>query len=86
MEIILVYIGETLQFLSKRIYQHDYGVRRSQDDTALTVHAKQTGHSMDFNNTSILAFENNNRKRKIREVVEILQHKEAMNFKPIVIS
>jgi len=76
-----VYIGETMPFLSKRIHQHNYGIRKSHDDSALTVHAKETGHNFDFSNTSILAFENNNQKRKTREVVEILKHKEAMNFK-----
>lgn len=76
-----MYIGETLQYLSKRIYQHKYDVQKQSDETALASHVMETGHLFDFNRPKILASENNTRKRKIREAIEIIKHDNSINFK-----
>ena len=43
--------------------------------------ATETGHTFDFENTSILAYEGNTKKRKIRKVIEIINEKNSLNFK-----
>lgn len=83
------YVGETCQYLSKRIYQHKYDVRKISKEsspnhlegTALAQHAKITEHNFNFDKVSVLARENNSRKRKLREAIEIMKSKNAVNFK-----
>ena len=53
----------------------------SRKKTALVEHARETGHSFDFNNPAILCFENHDKKRLIREVIEINKCKDAVNCK-----
>lgn len=77
----LSYIGETMQYLSKRLSQHKYDEKKGNDETALAKHAKETGHHFDFEKASILAYEKNNKKRKLREVAEIIKNKNTVNYK-----
>ena len=82
------YIGETLQHLSKRVTRHKSDEKKHKKDnskslvdgTALAQHARDKNHSFDFDNILILAKENNIKKRKIREIVEILKN-DTCNFK-----
>lgn len=76
-----IYVGETEQYLSKRLSSHKSDVRHEKENTALASHAKIQSHSIDFDNVSILAREDNRKRRKIREVVEIIKEKNAVNFK-----
>jgi len=78
-----VYVGETKQLLKKRIYSHRYDIRHlEKDSTALAKHVKDSNHNVDLdNNISILVKEKNCNRRKIREVIEIMKEKHAINFK-----
>ena len=69
-----------MQHLEKRLRRHKLDESKLNDETALAVHASLTGHRFNFKNTRILLHENNTRKRKFREIIEILKHK-SVNFK-----
>lgn len=75
------YIGETRQHLKTRVLQHEKDVRKGSDHTALSSHALETGHKFSFIETKIVGTENNDKKRKILEVVNILKEPNAVNFK-----
>ena len=82
------YVGETLQHLGKRVTGHKSDEKKAQKDTnrkitdgtALSQHARDKNHSFNFNNIAILHKESNIKKRKIREVIEIIKRK-TCNFK-----
>jgi len=74
------YVGETLQHLEKRLRRHKYDQAKGNDETALAVHSKTSGHKFNFDETKILLFESNSRKRKIRKVIEIIKYN-FVNFK-----
>lgn len=73
-----IYIGQTKQYLEKRIQEH-----KSKKDahTALNDHTKQTGHTFNFQDTKILQTETNYYKRLFAETVEIKKHNNAINYK-----
>jgi len=60
------YVGETLQYLRSRIYQHKRDVEKKNESTALAEHAASQKHVFDFHNISILAHEG--------EIIEILKY------------
>jgi len=62
-----VYIGETGKELHKRIREHQLAVRRQDNLSALYHHIQETGHTVNWENPSILAQENSSYKRKILE-------------------
>jgi predicted GIY-YIG superfamily endonuclease len=70
------YIGQTKQYLIKRFTQH---IKGNEEHSALSNHLHSTGHSILFQNTSILCRENNTKKRLIKEAVYI-QNQKCMNF------
>ena len=74
------YVGETLQHLQKRISRHKSDEKALNNATALAVHAKDFNHKFNFDGIQILSYESNTRKRKTREVIEILK-KDTVNFK-----
>ena len=77
-----VYVGETMQYLQKRVDAHKYDVRHPEkDSTALAEHSKNLSHRINFDKVSVLGKENNNIRRKIREVIEIMKEKNAVNYK-----
>ena len=76
-----VYVGESMQHLRCRIYQHKYDVNKGNSNTGLATHAKDENHHFSFNNIKILAYEENCKKRKIREILEILKLNNTVNFK-----
>ena len=69
------YVGQTRQYLSKRIYQHRYSCNDKfndkEDRTALANHHFLTGHIFDFEGVVILDRETNWLKRNISEMVHI---------------
>ena len=75
------YVGETCQYLDKRLNSHKSDVRHNKDTTALACHVAELNHKFNFNDVSVLAYEKNNVKRKIREVVEIINNSKSINFK-----
>lgn len=76
-----VYIGETKQKLKTRIYQHEYNVKNKDTKTALCNHSVENNHKFNFKNVSILCHENNDKKRLIREAIEIKKNCNSVNFK-----
>lgn len=75
------YIGETIQLLETRLYQHNRDVERKSVSTALCEHTTKTGHSFNFKKASILCYEENDKKRKLREAIEICKNQKSVNFK-----
>ena len=72
------YIGQTSQYLQERIKAHKYAKTAS---TALTKHKTETDHKFNFQDTSILAFEHNNFKRSILEMIHINVENNTINSK-----
>ncbi|KAI4468002.1 hypothetical protein MML48_2g00000902 [Holotrichia oblita] len=76
------YIGQTKQYLKKRIYDHQYTVTHNVTaETALSKHSKDRRHNFDFQNTKILKKENNYKKRLIYEMIYIKKDENAVNFR-----
>ena len=77
-----IYVGETSQYVRNRMYSHKSNVKNKDDNsTALACHVHTKGHEVNFGGVSILAYEKNTMRRKIREAVEIISCKEAINFR-----
>ncbi|KAI4465283.1 phosphatidylinositol-glycan biosynthesis class f protein-related [Holotrichia oblita] len=73
------YIGQTKQYLKKRIYNHQYTVTHNVTaETALSKHSKDRRHNFDFQNTKILKKENNYKKRLIYEMIYIKKDENAV--------
>ena len=75
------YVGETIQWLENRLAQHSNDVKLKKKSTALCEHSTEMGHMFDFEGAKILCFEENERKRKVREAIEIIKQEDAINFK-----
>jgi hypothetical protein len=67
----LTYIGETQQFLQKRIYQHKYAVRTGDENNGLYMHNKITGHAIHWGKIKPIEQEKDWRSRKIKESILI---------------
>ncbi|KAK9883826.1 hypothetical protein WA026_012387 [Henosepilachna vigintioctopunctata] len=65
------YIGNTKQYLHKRIYEHKYSIQTNKKSTALAKHAIEQLHSIDFENTEIIKKERNQLKRNVFEMIAI---------------
>lgn len=63
------YVGETGKMLKSRVHEHELALRRADLNSHIWQHCSQTGHDVDFNNTTILA---RNEKRSERQVLESL--------------
>ena len=63
------YIGETARPFGVRLKEHDNIKRAS--TTAVGDHLRDTGHTLDFSSTLIIARENDAFKTRIRETIEI---------------
>ena len=69
------YIGETARKMKKRFDEHS----KNDKESALLEHTKKSGHSISFENVSILASEPRFNARKIREAMEIFKHRPTLN-------
>lgn len=79
-----IYIGESKQKISSRIYQHKHSCKPTSNvqPTALSIHSLELEHTFDFDNFQILAKESDDKKRKILEAIHIIGNREeAVNFK-----
>jgi len=79
------YIGETSKFVSARVHEHELCVRRGDIKYAVTQHTK-LGHTMDWNNTSVLAVHSHLNNRRWSECFHINTNKVIPNntsFRPI---
>ena len=62
--------------------QHQYDVKKEIQRTALSSHSLSNRHNFNFDNVTILGHEGKEKKRRILEVLNILQHYvNAVNFK-----
>ena len=69
------YIGETARKMEKRFQEHS----KSDKESALLEHIKQTGHSISLEDVTILANEPRFHARKIREALKIHKFKPTLN-------
>jgi hypothetical protein len=69
------YVGQTRQWLEKRVYQHKYDCRAinvlNKDHTALAKHHFETSHNFLFDNVEILDAEPVYNKRCVSEMIHI---------------
>lgn len=69
-----VYIGQTSQWLKKRIQQHKLSIKNNKETTALSQHAINKQHSFNFNINEVKVLDsgcNNYKKRLFLEMVHI---------------
>ena len=76
-----VYVGMTSQRFGRRLAQHRLDVERGRETTALSAHAKNIGHTVDFNNASILTYEKYWNKRAFKEMCFIKAKNNTFNFR-----
>lgn len=69
------YVGQTRQYLKKRLYQHEYDCRlinyNKEEKTALASHHFATSHNFDFSEVQILDREGQYFKRNVSEMIYI---------------
>ena len=70
-----VYIGETGRELQQRILEHQRAIRLCSNKTGLDRHVRETGHSINWSNITILGREPHWQKRKLKENLEIERNK-----------
>lgn len=70
-----------MQLLGNRLAQHGNDVKLKKKCTALCDHSTEMGHVFDFEGTSVVCFEENEKKRKLREAIEIVKRPSTVNFK-----
>ena len=80
----LVYVGQTLQHLEKRLSNHQYHIKiKDETHSALCHHIinkePNSEHIVDWDNTTILHTENNQQKRDIMEMIHIKTTRNVMN-------
>lgn len=81
------YIGQTKQYLSKRITAHKsecgerYRNKPSCEKTALATHHFELDHVFDFNNVVVLDKERNQYKRNISEMIDIQSQLDSINYR-----
>lgn len=79
------YIGQTKQFLEKRIKQHEYDCKitnfNKSEKTALALHHFNNNHIFDFQNSKILDKEINFIKRNLSEMIFITLHNNTTNLR-----
>lgn len=74
------YVGETSRYLKIRLSEHERSVRPHNlllhtNKTALAQHCENTGHKFRFEETKIVAKQNNRRKRQFQEMIHIKKNK-----------
>ena len=74
-----VYIGETGKELYKRVSEHKLAVRRGDNLSAIYHHISETGHSMNWDHTEVLAQQNTAEKRRILESMYSNNNNNALN-------
>lgn len=76
------YIGETIQKLGSRIYQHQYDCKSNKPPdrlSPLAIHSIDNGHTFKFKDAEILTTKKNtNRKLQIYEVNQIIKFEQSI--------
>ncbi|KAJ8664749.1 hypothetical protein QAD02_006411 [Eretmocerus hayati] len=76
------YIGQTTQFLRKRVLQHKNNINsRTQQPNVLTLHRLEDGHEFDWENPKILDTEHHYNKRLISEMFQIQLEDNSLNIR-----
>ena len=76
------YVGQTTQYLKKRINQHKNDCKNKHTHrTALVGHHMDTGHVFNFEEVRILDKENNKYKLNISEMIWIYKKEKTVNIK-----
>lgn len=74
------YIGETGRSLKTRLKEHGADIKNERSRTsALAEHSVKTKHHICLENASIIAREEQQQRRKIREALEIIKHPHNLN-------
>ena len=72
-----VYIGETGKELYNPVSEHKFALCRGDNLSAIYHHISETGHSMNWDDTEVLAQQNTAEKRRILE--SMYSHNNALN-------
>lgn len=76
------YIGQTRQYLGNRLKAHENSCQgKNADKTALKEHHSNNGHNFDYNNTKILETERDEKKRLIKEMLQIKKERNSINYR-----
>ena len=76
----MVYIGQTIQYLEKRISDHKYHIRiKNKNHSALCDHVISTEHEVNWDEVEILHRENKEAKRDVLEMIYIKTTTNTMN-------
>ena len=74
------YIGETGRTLNERLKEHKRALRlNNPSHSAIAEHAYNTGHNIEWDNATIIDFESNIWKRKVKESLWINRIKPTLN-------
>lgn len=76
-----VYIGQTKRRLHIRLREHFNSCIHHPTSSALAIHASEHQHEFSFEETRILARENNTKKREFLESYFIMKDRQTINFK-----
>ena len=84
------YVGETKRMLATRCKEHRASCKKIQEgqqlkdseryDTGLPNHVLETNHEFNFENVKVLRKENNQKRRKFLEAIEILKNGNTANL------
>ncbi|XP_045460226.1 uncharacterized protein LOC123670741 [Harmonia axyridis] len=75
------YIGHTSQWLKSRLALHKSDITKNNQRCALTIHAVEKGHRIDFDSAEIVATQKKYNKRLILEMINIRNQKDPINKK-----
>ena len=76
-----VYIGETKRTAATRRKEHERDIRNNQEKSALSQHAKYTGHMIDWDTLNVLEYEHDFKKRRFLESYHICKERSCLNKK-----
>ena len=65
------YIGETSKNLNERLKEHQWAIRRMDNNNSVAVHVRDTGHNISWENAKIMLKEENKMRRKMKEAIKI---------------
>ena len=74
------YIGQTRNYLRDRLNSHKRSIQKSSNETALSKHAINNGHTFNTENTKIMTHESNNKKRLFKEMIFIKKTPNTINY------
>ncbi|XP_071055083.1 uncharacterized protein [Onthophagus taurus] len=75
------YVGQTSQWLKKRISKHRSDIRCNKRSCALAQHSLDNGHIFDFDNTKVLDVSNNYHNRVFLEMFHIAITNDTVNYR-----